>query len=471
MDSWKVKLEDKLMRIAIIGGGLTGLTAGYYLSKAGHSISIFEKEANLGGLASCFQQKDWQWPLEFYFHHIFTSDYKIINLAKKLGIGEKIFFLKPKTSIFKNSKISQFDSPTSVLKSPLLSPMEKLRTSLVTAYLKYLIKTPRTVAGWSKAEAMTPPRWKNWKLEKVTATKWLRKFYGQKTYATIWEPLLKSKFGNQFKKISMTWFWARIKKRSSSLGYFEGGFQILIDSLAKKIKTANGQILTNFEAKNLNDIYHYSDFDKLIFTTPISVFLKITKDKLSPRYVNQLESLEMIGAINLVLVLKEKFLTDNTYWLNINEQNFPFVAVVEHTNFIDPKYYGGNHILYVGGYYPQNHPFFKMTKAEIFNEFLPFLKKINPKLNFKLCTLHFALFANKYAQPIIPLNYSKLIPSIKTPIPNVYLATMHQIYPWDRGTNYAVELGKKVAYEIDNRNCHSERSPAPDGAGRSRRIF
>jgi hypothetical protein len=38
-----------------------------------------------------------------------------------------------------------------------------------------------------------------------------------------------------------------------------------------------------------------------------------------------------------------------------------------------------------------------------------------------------------------------MIPSFKTPLKNVFLANMEQVYPWDRGTNYAVELGQKIA--------------------------
>jgi len=419
------------MRVAIIGGGLTGLTAGYYLTKNHHQVTIFEKNPYLGGLAASFQEKNWSWPLEFYFHHIFTSDKEVINLAKDLGLDQKVFFLRPKTSIFKDGRISQFDSPFSVLKSPLLSPTQKLQTSLVTAYLKF-------TNDWQG-------------LEKITAAKWLKKFYGRKTYETIWHPLLRSKFGQNADQISASWFWARIKKRSFSLGYFAGGFQTLIDKLAEEIKRNGGKILLNFELKNLNDIYHLSEFEKIIFTAPVSVFLK-TAPKLPKDYEKQLKNLKMVGALNLVLILKEKFLTDNTYWLNINESNFPFVAVVEHTNFIDPKYYDGNHLLYVGGYYPQNHRYFKMSREQIFNEFLPYLQKINPFFSYQLSAISYQLFKNQYAQPIIPIDYSKIIPPFKTPIPNLYLATMQQIYPWDRGINYAVKLGKEIANEILKEN-------------------
>ena len=413
------------MRIAIVGAGLTGLTAGYRLSRKGNRVTIFEKSDFAGGLAGSFKEKSWDWPLEFYFHHFFTSDKELLDLAEELGLAKKVFFNSPKTSIFSNNFISPFDSPLSVLKSPLLSPAQKIQTALATLYLKVT---------------------NNWKLlEKTTASEWLKKNYGTKPYEIIWEPLLKSKFGQtDAEQVSMAWFWGRIKKRSFKLGYFEGGFQILIDSLLKEIKKNNGEVLFNreFTASDFN-----RGFEKIIWTGPIPNFLKIAP-KLPKEYQGRLNNLKMVGAVNLVLVLKDQFLKDNTYWLNINEAGFPFVAVVEHTNFIDAKNYGNNRLLYVGGYYPQNHPYFKMSKEEIYQEFLPYLKKINPAFKFPLLASRFSLHSSLSAQPVIPTSYSKIVPSFTTPLPNVYLATMHHIYPWDRGTNYAVKLGNDVAYEI-----------------------
>ena len=232
----------------------------------------------------------------------------------------------------------------------------------------------------------------------------------------------------------MAWFWARIKKRSAKLGYIEGGFQVLIDSLVDKIKANGGEIILDHEVFDYhNPVYGNRKFDKVILTTPIKS-----------------EELRWLGALNLILILKEPFLTDGTYWLNINDENFPFVAVVDHTNFIDPQHYGGNHILYIGGYYPQDYRYFKMSKEEIFNEFLPFLQKTNPHFNQLFSSSALQLSANRWAQPVIPPNYSKIIPSFKTSDPRVFRANMQMVYPWDRGVNYAIELGQKVADEVLN---------------------
>ena len=391
------------MKVAIIGGGITGLVSAYYLSQKGHQTTIFEKENYLGGLAAGFQQKGWSWYLDNFFHHLFVSDWSARRLINKLGLKSRLIYLRPKTSIFKNNQICQFDSSVSLLKFPFLSFKEKIRTGLVTAYL-------RTTNDWRP-------------LEKVTAAGWLRKYYGKPAYKTLWQPLLEAKFGKEAEKISMAWFWGRLKKRSVKLGYLNGGFQVLINRLAEEIKKSGGKVYLNREISDFNQLK--KDFYRIIITSSS----RATK---------------MLGAVNLILVLKEKFLTGGTYWLNINDPGFPFVAVVEQTNFVDKKYYGGNNILYVGGYYPQNHRYFKMSASQIYKEFLPYLKKINPQFD-GLSVTGYELRVNKFAQPIIPVNYSQILPKIAKPEPNVFLANMQMVYPWDRGINYAIELGEKTA--------------------------
>src|SRR4030042_4881840 len=408
------------MRIAIIGAGFTGLATGLKLSQKSHQVTIFEKEKKAGGLAGGFKEANWQWSLDFFYRHLFNNDQAAKKLLKEIGV--EINWSKPKTSVFKNGQIYRFDSPLSILSFPYFSLLDKIRTGLSSLYLK-------TINHWQP-------------LEKITASSWLPKFYGKKVYQIIWLPLLKGKFGSWAEKVPMAWFWARIKKRTTCLGYPKGGFQSLADKLVEIIKKNGGQFYFQKEIKSFQELK--GKFDKIIFTIPISLFLKIMKEELPQDYQQKLSRLKMTGVLNLILVLKESFFKDGTYWLNVNEENFPFVGVVEHTNFIDKSHYHHSPILYVLGYYPQNHRFFKMDKENILKEFLPFLPKINPDFRKNLIEKSY-LFSNLYAQPLIPLNYSAIIPPFKTPVKNVFLACMQQVYPWDRGLNYAIELGQKIA--------------------------
>ena len=202
-------------------------------------------------------------------------------------------------------------------------------------------------------------------------------------------------------------------------------------------------------------------YDAVIVTLPSFFFLNIARD-LPENYREQLMSLKGLGAINLVLRLKKPFLTDGTYWLSICEKNAPIMAIVEHTNFMDKVNYNGECIVYLGNYLPAGHPYFSMDKEQLLEEYTPFLKKINKDILKNI--IGYEVFKVPFAQPIIPTNYSKKVPPFKTPIPNVLLANIQQVYPWDRGTNYAIELGKKVAEIMLKENLDKPARPVKAAA-------
>jgi hypothetical protein len=81
---------------------------------------------------------------------------------------------------------------------------------------------------------------------------------------------------------------------------------------------------------------------------------------------------------------------------------------------------------------------------ELLTEYLPHLRKINPEFDLGWIEERY-LFREEAGQPIITTNYSSRIPDHSTPISHLYLANTTQIYPEDRGMNYSVRLGRKVA--------------------------
>jgi len=410
------------MKVAIVGAGFTGLSAGLKLSERKVKVTIFEKEKTLGGLASTFRLPSWQWALEKHYHHWFTNDSYALDLIEKLGLKNRLIFPKTVTSIYYQSKIYPFNSPFDVLTFTPLTIFQRLRTGLVTLYLKLL------------------PEIKAVSLERFTAWQWLEKYYGKEVFSILWKPLLSGKFGPFAKDVNMAWFWARIKKRTPKLGYLQGGYHLLLEAMAGQIKKDGGTIKfsTPFDPKISNQ------FDKIIATTPGAVLLHIFPNLITTQYGFRLKSIPHLHALNLLIISKEKILPD-TYWLNINEANYPFIAVVQHTNLVDKRHYAGNHITWVANYLPPDHKYLQMTKEQLLKTYLPYLKKINPRFSFKSSVLGSELFLGPFAQPVFPINYSKIKPDFTTPIPNVFLANMDMVYPWDRGTNYAIELGEKVA--------------------------
>lgn len=466
------------MKIAVIGGGLTGLTAAYELTKAGHNVTVFEKESALGGLAGGFRRKGWDWYLEKSYHHFFTNDVSILRLLSDVGLGNKIIIKRPITATLmpnaetgdggegsrdevhfgtkkenmeegvqfreriepRNGKrrrqdplratsapaIFQLDSPMNLLTFPYLSPIDKFRTAALLTFLKL------------------NPFWQP--LENITAQQFFKTIGGSRAWEVIWEPLMRGKFGDFAPNIAASWLWARVKKRTPRLCYIDGGFQTLVDALAKTIKKNGGTILINTQLVKLDQLVKFGDFDKILLTVPTAIAAKLTRFPAS--YIQPLLKIPHLHAQTLILETKKPIL-DTTYWLNVNDRSFPFLAAVAHTNFMNSKHYGNHHLTYFGNYLPAGHPYLSLSAKELLEIFQPFIQKLNPSFNFKFQILNFKLFVAPFAQPVHELHYSKRAPKIQTPIPNVYLANLDSIYPWDRGTNYAVELGMKAAHKIE----------------------
>jgi protoporphyrinogen oxidase len=152
-----------------------------------------------------------------------------------------------------------------------------------------------------------------------------------------------------------------------------------------------------------------------------------------------------MGAVVMVISLKHQLSTEGYYWYNLPKKaGFPFLALVEHTNYLSPKYFGNEHIIYCGDYLDPNHENFNLSKEDLLQKFIPSFKRINPNFSEDWINKSWK-FQTKYAQPIPLKNHSKNIPSIQTPIQGLFFASMSQVYPWDRGTNFAVEIGRKAA--------------------------
>ena len=429
------------MKIAILGGGITGLTAAYDLVKRNHEVCLFEKEVVLGGLASGFKPvgSHWRWPLERTYHHLFASDDDILNFARDTGFN-KIFFNEPITaSLYEKSETNHslmskriletypLDTPFDLLRFPLLSPAQKIRTGAVLAFLKL---SPFLSI-----------------YENHTAATFLKKTMSSKVWDRLWQELFRKKFGKYAGNILASFIWARIKKRTKKLGYINGGFQTFIDYLEKKNKELGvvirkGETIGDISMKENQFQIGGDKFDAVISTLPTAVMIKITQNIFPERYLQQFSKLNYLHAVNLIIESKKPLL-NKTYWLNVCSDKLPIMVLVQHTNFIDKKNYGDNHILYVGNYVDRSNELLKMDKEGVFQYFRPYLQEINP--DYSLKSVNCYLFKAPFAQPIFDKNFVKNKPGFITPAKNFFIANLDMTYPYDRGTNFAVRLGREVA--------------------------
>lgn len=420
------------MRIAIIGSGISGLTAAYELSKEGHEVVIFEKTGSIGGLGGYLSIGDNY--IEKFYHHFFQSDKFIVNFAKELGILDKLKFHKVKTGIFINDRIFPFTTPKDVLLFSPLSLFDRLRCGFM-AFLFKAIPFPIYF------------------LDNISAEKVIKIISGNNVYEKIWGPLLEGKFSRYANYVPAMWLWGRIYDRSFKLGYLDGSLKILFDKLIDNIKRFNVLINLNYEILSIKTkgdkvmIKGKKDnflFDKVILTTVSPIAARIAHD-FPDDYKKKIESIDHLGAVCLIVELKHHL--QSQYWLNICDKNSPVLVLVEHTNLIDKKFYNGKTIIYLANYIHRNEKGFSLTEKEINEEYIKIFKKINKSFD-KSWIIKTYLSKTPYAQTIFKLGALKNRPNIDTPVKNIYLINIDQMYPHDRTVGQGIELGKKVSEMI-----------------------
>ncbi|MDP2777809.1 MAG: NAD(P)/FAD-dependent oxidoreductase [Anaerolineales bacterium] len=420
------------MKIAIIGAGYGGMVAAYDLKKAGHDVTIFESADYVGGLASGFKEPHWDWSVEKYYHHWFQSDSEMLGLIRELGWEDKVRFPRPLTVMLYKNKWYPFDSVFKMALFPGLGwGINKIRFGFVGLFLRLT---------------------NNWRaLEKVTADEWMMKWAGQTVYEQMWKPLLIGKFGPYYKDVNMAWMWARIKARTTRLGTFEGGFQKFADLFAEKLREMGVEIRLGVKVGSMKQgqasgslSVDGESFDRVLVTSSPNLMAKLFPD-LPENYLKGLLELKSMGAVVMTLALKQPLSKEGYYWFNVpKDEGYPFLALVEHTNFVPKGYFGGDHIMYAGDYLESGHEYFSMSDDELLERFIPAFQKFNPEFSREWIRKIWVSKTN-YAQPVPLVNHSKNIPEIQTPIEGLYFASMSQVYPWDRGTNFAVEIGRKAA--------------------------
>lgn len=435
------------MKIGIIGAGYTGLTIAKELVEKGQDVTIFEKQPYVGGMVNTIEIFNTR--LEKYYRHIFKSDKEAIKLIKEMGLESELIWPATKMGYLSNKKPYLFGTPISLLKFKPLNLIQKLRFGFNVIHIK-LINDYK-------------------KLEKVTAEKWLKDRIGDKVYSQVWEPLLISKFGEEKDQISMAWLWGKIKLRSTSstpegeqLGYIKGSYQKLTDKLYEYLLNKNVNIKLETSVKEItkeNDKYvvkyirnekeEKEEFDVIVSTIDYKGFEKLFDKYMKEEEKRKIQKVNYTSARTMMIVANKSF--SPFYWLNIGDNDIPFGGIIEHTNFIDKSNYDNNHILYISNYMTEDNKLYNVSKEEMLKEYMKSLTKINKEFTMKNIKDYY-VFDEKYAQPIIECNYSEYIMNDKLEKEKIYLCTMPQIYPEDRGMNYAIKSGVDLANKILEEN-------------------
>jgi|LSQX01.3.fsa_nt_gb protoporphyrinogen oxidase len=431
-------------QIAIIGAGLTGLVTAYALLSTGHTVVVLESALQPGGMISSFPMgKD---RIEYIYHHVFTHDQELIRLLAELGLQNRLKWYKPRDALYTGRRLYPFSTPLDLLRFTPIPLHQRLRTGL-------------TVLKAAKVQ--------DWKqLEKETAAQWLLRNSGREAYERIWRPLLRAKFDKDAEEVSAVWIWNKFKLRghsrdkdagSEKLGYMDGSFGLLIDTLTSRICQMGGRLLTGHTVMNISNSEQGQGYrvscilencqtvnfacDALVATVSGRQFAGMSTSLNWPdTYSRKLNHLQYKGDLCLILRLRQPL--SPYYWTTVCD-DLPFVVVIEHTNLVSSERYGG-HVVYLSRYLDITDPLWSEPDGAVFRQFVQGLNRLFPHFS-TADVIDWRLKRTHYAQPVIVRAYSGQMPGIDTPAPLVKLAGMAQIYPEDRGMNYAVRLGYDAA--------------------------
>jgi protoporphyrinogen oxidase len=426
-------------RIVIVGGGLSGLTAARDLVRSGVDVNVtlVERGPQLGGLAAGFPLCGTS--LERTYHYLFLTDSDILGLVRELGLEDRLIWGDSTIGVYLDGRIYPFTSPLDLLRFSPCNLIGRLRLGFSALYLQ---------------------RKENWRpLIRVSALEWMRRTCGPSAARTVWDPLLKAKFSRYHDRVSMAWLWARIHTRANSraagrekLGYIRGGFASLVRALEDELRAAGVEVRcnTNVErlatsngARALETSGERVPFDRCLFTGPSYALAKLLPP--GPKmdaYARQLQSVDYLGAVCLVFVSDQRLAEQ--FWVNIHEEGAPFLVFVQHSRLTNEALYQGKHVYYCGCYAPEDSPIFTESEESLAGRWFGYVTKMFPRFDpAHVSERH--VFRFKAAQHVVDADYEAKIPDHRTPLPGVYLANFSQIFPEDRGTNFAVRDGRKVA--------------------------
>ena len=451
------------MRVAVLGAGMAGLVAAHRVVKLGHECDVYERWPGLGGQAATIDVGDGL-RMERYYHHLFTSDQEVHDLTAEIGTELEQW---PSTvAIFREGDLYGFTTPLELLRFKPMSLVSRLRMGVGALYLQKL------------ANDVT-------KYEGITIKSWVEKVMGKPAWDHVWGPLLWGKFRDQADQISMSWLWAKLRNRRSVTGKeakgeilvypkdsFESiyarideivtaaGSRVLIDRPAARIGRSDdgGFLVTPAAPDSFRAGHDPRDFevggaperyDAVIAALPSDIFEQLLDPELAKEvgddYLGRTRSIEYFWAVCVLLETDRQF--HPWYWTNIADTDLGFIGVIEHTNLVPPSRYHGRHFTYVANYLPAGHELIGKSLDELLDIYEPGLKKVSPQFDrswIKNAWLH----REPAAQPVVLRNYRDRMPSYETPVKGLYLANTTQVYPDDRGTNYAIREAEEVVSSL-----------------------
>lgn len=436
-------------RVAIVGGGIMGITLGYLLSRQEICVDIFEASSTLGGLAGPLILPDGT-AVDRFYHAILSSDSYLQGLCRELHLDNKFRFRQTKMGFFYSGKLYAMNGIVDFLRFPPLGWMDRFRLGL-------------TILAAQREE--------DWReLEKISVEDWLIHWGGKNSYENLWKPMLRAKFDGSFANVPATWIWSRLVRMKSTrngpaqkeqAGHLLGGYITLLRAMATELEAKGGTIafnspvqeilVENERVTGLRVQGKTLTYDAVIVTMQAPILSKLIPAA-NTSYRESLTSQEYLGIICPLLVMSKPL---SEYWtINITDESVPFTGIIETTAYIDPHDVGDHHLIYLPKYTLPGSNWQRYSDEEIKQIWLTHLRQMFPDFDMKNVQ-YFLVHRERYVEPLHGLQESHLIPAVRTPIQDLYLATTSQIYPaltnGESVSRHAAAVAELVAGDLKDR--------------------
>jgi protoporphyrinogen oxidase len=411
------------MSVAIVGGGIAGISLGYFLSARGVAVEIFEASPVLGGLAGPLVLPDGT-AVDRFYHAILSSDDHLHSLCAELGLSDRLRSKQTRNAFLVDGGIHTMNSAVEFLRFSALTPIERCRLALT-------ILRAQLVRDWRQ-------------LEDVDIHDWLRRWSGQGVCSKLWMPMLDAKFDRAHQGVPATWMWSRLVRMKStrsgadqreSSGYLIGGYATLMQAMADRIRASGGRIhlaspvqevvIEGNRAVGIRSADRVWPAEAVVSTMQAPVFSRLIPQA-PEAYRNMLTSVSYLGVVCPLVVLDRPFLD---YWvLNIADRNVPFTGVIETTAYIDPQHVGGHHLVYLPKYTAPGSPWQQMSDEEVKAQTIQALTRINPRFEPRAIR-YLMIHRERFVEPLHRIRGVDPIPPVETPVAGLFLVTTAQIYP------------------------------------------
>ena len=442
MNVQEVTLESRLRplapvhpspgRVAVVGGGISGLAAAHFLVDAGARVTLFESSSQFGGLGSSFSYRDAH--LDRFYHVLLPTDDDLLDLLKRLGIADRVYWRDTSLGFFHRRELFSLNTPLDLLRFKPARLIDRIRLGLGALY----------ASSVARREG----------LDDISVGEWLTRLSGKRAFEVLWRPLLEAKFGEAYRQIPALWYWARFNREKGTKkevkGYLRGGYKGLTETVVGSLRARGAELHLRVPVERLalndgkvllNVANEWRSYDRVVSTIPIPFLRRmISEGDLANRLDRVCPDVDYQGVVN-VLVLLRRSLT-NHYWIPVVDSGVPFRGMVETTRVIDSGEVGGCHLVYLLNYAHRTDSIFQRDPEDLKSEYVEALLGLIPGLSCE-DVIDAKLFKAPYVEPIYWPGYERMKPPAEIVPDRVYLATTAQVYPDVTSWNSSISVARQ----------------------------